>query len=141
MVKYYKLIIFEVLNAFSNLLYDTPAFVRASLICLSFSIHVTSIFSLSIILRIDDISTIKPFSRGGFKLCTASYKLSFSVYVMMSNWDRSTCAISNIYLLKYIASSHPPLKDKVLAAIVEHTTLFIFDEFWYSGRVRFFESV
>ena len=40
-VNYYKLIIFEVLNTFSNSLEDTPAFVRASLICLSFSIHVT----------------------------------------------------------------------------------------------------
>ena len=41
----------------------------------------------------------------------------------------------------YIATSHPSLRDKVLAALVEHTTLFIFDEFQYSGQVRFCKSV
>ena len=39
--------------------------------------------------------------------------------------------------MMYIATSHPSLGDKASAAIVE----LIFDEFQYSGQVRFFESV
>ena len=60
---------------------------------------------------------------------------------MMSNRDPSTCTISDTNLLMYIATSHPSLRHKVSTAIVERTTLFIFDEFQYSGQVRFFESV
>ena len=41
----------------------------------------------------------------------------------------------------HIATSHPSLRDKVLTAIVEHLTLFIFYEFQYSGQVQFFKSV
>ena len=41
----------------------------------------------------------------------------------------------------HIAASHPSLRDKVLTAIVEHLTLFIFYEFQYSGQVQFFKSV
>ena len=48
---------------------------------------------------------------------------------MMFNRDPSTHRISDTYLLMYIATSHPSPKDKVSAAIVEHTTLFIYDEF------------
>ena len=56
---------------------------------------------------------------------------------MMSNWDPSTRRISDTYLLMYIATSHPSLRDKVLVAIVEHTTLFIFDDFQYSDKYDF----
>ena len=47
----------------------------------------------------------------------------------MSNRDPSTHIISDTNLLMYVVASHPSLRDKVLAAIVERTTLFIFDEF------------
>ena len=48
---------------------------------------------------------------------------------MTSNRDPSTHRISDTNLLMYIATSHPSLRDKVSVAIVECTTLFIFDEF------------
>ena len=41
----------------------------------------------------------------------------------------------------HIATSHPSLRDNAPAAIVEPTTLSIFDEFQYNKQVWFIKSV
>ena len=54
---------------------DVPAFVRMSLICLVFSIHVMVISFLSTISLIADISTSNWFSGVCFIVCTALYTI------------------------------------------------------------------
>ena len=51
------------------------------------------------------------------------------------------CESSDIRLLMYVVTSHTSTNDSVSAAIVEHTTLLIFEEFQYRGHTSLLPSV
>ena len=62
----YNSVIFEEDNTPDMMLGDTPAFVRMSLICVVFLIHIMLISFFSTIFVIADISTCNHFSRNLF---------------------------------------------------------------------------